>query len=124
MVVLSDDLEDLDSTVARRRGELVAVVVQLRIVNVAVMLSLDRYQRSGSHVVRLPPLPLASRRVAYSRGMSWSWKPKKMNEKNGKTSATKRGAKSNPQSHSSADRPRCQDKGGTPTLLCQRIWGL
>ena len=63
-MVLSDDLEDLDSTVARRRGELVAVVVQLRIVNVAVMLSLDRYQRSGSHTVRLPPrYHVASRRV-------------------------------------------------------------
>lgn len=54
LVVLgvTDNLEDIDLAVARCGGELLAIVVQLRVVDVAAVMSVYRLQGGGSHLSR------------------------------------------------------------------------
>lgn len=50
VVVLSDYFEDLHRSIARCRGELLAVVVELRVMNAILVLCFYRDQRRGRHV--------------------------------------------------------------------------
>lgn len=58
LVVLAvpDNLEDVDLAITRRSGELLAIVVQLRVVDVTAVMCVYRLQRGRSHAAVAPCL--------------------------------------------------------------------
>lgn len=57
-------LEDVDAAVTRCGGELLAIVVQLRVVDVAAVMGVDRLQRCGGHP---PKSSVLSERTKHKR---------------------------------------------------------
>ncbi len=50
VLVVADNLEDIDLAVARCGGELLAIVIELRVVNVAAVMGVYRLQSGGGHL--------------------------------------------------------------------------
>ena len=117
LVVLGvpDHLEDVDAAVTRCGGELLAIVVQLRVVDVAAVMGVDRLQRCGGHPPKSSVLTERTKHKRKAR-VPAAVLPHNKSRARGKESLTE----SRQQSLNVRPKPDCAHRG--VTVCSQRVW--